>query len=104
MTDSDILSMTKLNLQLTGTAFDGYLSNMLIPAAKKAIGQEGITLDLDDINDCNIVVMYASYLYRRRADSEAGMPRMLRYALNNRLFSEKAKSLATDSDSSGSES
>ena len=83
--------MTKLNLQLTGTAFDGYLSELIIPAAKKAISQEGITLDLTDLNDCNIVVMYASYLYRKRADTEAGMPRMLRYALNNRLFAEKAK-------------
>ena len=91
MTDSDLLSMTKLNLQLSGTAFDGYLSNLIIPAAKKAIAQEGITLDLANLNDCNIVVMYASYLYRKRADSEAGMPRMLRYALNNRLFAEKAK-------------
>ena len=91
MTDEQILSMTKLNLQLTGTAFNGYLSELVIPAAKKAIGQEGITLDLTDLNDCNIVVMYASYLYRRRADSDAGMPRMLRYALNNRLFAEKAK-------------
>ena len=91
MTDEQVLAMTKLNLQLTGTAFDGYLSELIIPAAKKAISQEGITLDLTDLNDCNIVVMYASYLYRKRADTEAGMPRMLRYALNNRLFAEKAK-------------
>ena len=90
MTDADLLKMTKLNLQLAGSAFDSYLSELTIPAAKKAIAQEGITLDLEDQNDCNIVVMYASYLYRKRADSEAGMPRMLRYALNNRLFAEKA--------------
>lgn len=90
MTDEQLLSMTKLNLQLAGTAFDSYLSELIIPAAKKAIGQEGITLNLTDLNDCNIVVMYASYLYRRRADSDASMPRMLRYALNNRLFAEKA--------------
>ena len=91
MTDADLLKMTKLNLQLAGSAFDSYLSELTIPAAKKAIAQEGITLDLEDQNDCNIVVMYAAYLYRRRADSEAGMPRMLRFALNNRLFAEKAK-------------
>lgn len=91
MTDEQILAMTKLNLQLAGGAFDTYLSDLIIPAAKKAITQEGITLDLTDLNDVNIVVMYSSYLYRKRADSEAGMPRMLRYALNNRLFAEKAK-------------
>lgn len=98
MTDAELLTMTKLNLQLAGTAFDDYLSELIIPAAKKAIAQEGITLVLDDLNDCNIVVMHASYLYRRRADSDAAMPRMLRYALNNRLFSEKAQS-SSDSDS-----
>jgi hypothetical protein len=33
--------------------------------------------------------MYAAYLWRQRVTGE-GMPRMLRYALNNRLFSRKA--------------
>lgn len=33
--------------------------------------------------------MYAAYLVRKRATEEA-MPRMLRWALNNRLFSQKA--------------
>lgn len=91
MTDEQLLTMTKLNLQIAGSAFDSYLSELIIPAAKQAISQEGISLDLANLNDCNIVVMYASYLYRRRADTEAAMPRMLRYALNNRLFSEKAQ-------------
>lgn len=91
MTDEQLLTMTKLNLQIAGSAFDGYLSELIIPAAKQAISQEGIALDLANLNDCNIVVMYASYLYRCRADTEAAMPRMLRYALNNRLFSEKAQ-------------
>ena len=34
--------------------------------------------------------MYAAYLWRSRTTGE-GMPRMLRYALNNRLFSRKAR-------------
>ena len=47
MTDEQILAMTKLNLQLAGSAFDSYLSELTITAAKKAIAQEGITLDLN---------------------------------------------------------
>ena len=81
--------MVKLNLQIAGNAFDEYIEDLIIPAAEAEITREGITLDLSDIGDCNLLVMYAGYLYRRRADSDAGMPRMLRYALNNRLFAQK---------------
>ena len=52
-----------------------------------------------EFDDANLIVMYAAYLYRNRVnDAEAGyktklsstgMPRMLRYALNNRIFSQK---------------
>lgn len=90
MTDAEILGMTKLNLALTSTTWDTYLTN-LIGAAKSAIGREGITLDMNSIEDCNLVVMYAAYLYRKRAEDNPPMPRMLRYALNNRVFSEKAQ-------------
>lgn len=53
------------------------------------IEREGITLNLDDISDCLLVTMYASWLYDKRKDVTAVMPRMLRYNLNNRVFSEK---------------
>lgn len=89
MTEDEILEMTKLNLTIIGTTWDEYLTH-LIWAAKEAIAREGITLDMSRIEDCNIVVMYTAYLYRRRVDATAAMPRMLRYALNNRLFAEKA--------------
>ena len=89
MTAAELLSMTKLNLEIpTGnTSFDSYIGN-LITAARQMITREGITLT-DSIEDGNLIVMYAAYLYRKRADSAPVMPRMLRYALNNRLFSEK---------------
>lgn len=44
---------------------------------------------MDTVEDGQLVVMYAAYLYRKRADDAPVMPRMLRYALNNRLFSQK---------------
>lgn len=87
MTDETILEMLKANLQLINTLQDGYLSN-LITAARQMITREGITLT-DTIEDGNLVVMYAAYLYRKRAEDAPVMPRMLRYALNNRLFSQK---------------
>ena len=81
--------MTKSNLQIAGISIDDYL-NFLIDAAQNAIKAEGITIDFDAIDDCNLIVMYTSYLYRKRVGDDPVMPRMLRYALNNRVFAEKA--------------
>lgn len=89
MTDAELLILTKSNLQIAGSTWDNYLTR-LIEAAKEAIRTEGITLNADSIRDCNLVVMYASYLYRKRAEDNPSMPRMLRYELNNRLFAQKA--------------
>ena len=91
MTDETILSLTKSNLQIVAgnTLQDEYLQ-MLITAAREMITREGITLT-DSIEDGTLIVMYTAYLYRKRADGEPVMPRMLRYALNNRLFSQKVR-------------
>ena len=88
--DAAILSMVKADLSLVTKAKDDYLY-MLINAAREQIKREGITLT-DSVGDAQIVVMYAAYLFRKRAEDydAAGMPRMLRYALNNRLFAEKS--------------
>ena len=89
MTDETILAMLKVNLQIIAgnTLQDEYLRN-LIATARQMITREGIMLT-DSIEDGNLVVMYVAYLYRKRADDAPVMPRMLRYALNNRLFSQK---------------
>lgn len=60
-----------------------------ISAAQAFITREGITLT-DSIEDGQLVEMYAAYLVRKRATTEP-MPRMLRWTLNNRLFSQKAQ-------------
>lgn len=99
MTDEQILTMVKANLEIGNTLRDTYLAQ-LIAVSRVEIEREGITLN-DSIDDANLIVMYASYLYRKRANDEgetqymtaafgaSGMPRMLRYSLNNRLLSEK---------------
>lgn len=89
MTDDEILKILKIDLQVSSTALDTYL-NSLIGAAKEYISTEGITLT-ESVGDAQLVEMYAAYLYRRRREENVQMPRMLRWALNNRLFSEKAK-------------
>lgn len=90
MTEQEILVLVKQNLNIMHTAQDEYLVS-LITTSEGSIQEEGITLDLGDAKDVNLVVMYTAYLFRKRAEDNPVMPRMLRYALNNRLFSEKAR-------------
>lgn len=89
MLTADKLQILKLDLQITTTAYDELLLQMLAAAADM-ISREGITLDPKKAEDTQLVIMYAAYLYRKRRDENPAMPRMLRWALNNRLFSEKA--------------
>lgn len=53
------------------------------------IAKEGASLDVDNLDDAQLVIMYSAWLWRKR-DSGEGMPRSLRWALNNRIMSEKA--------------
>lgn len=86
---ADLLAAVKIDIGITATAYDVRLTQF-IKSAYKSIAIEGITLDAEDDLDKQLVVMYVSWLWRRR-DSGEGMPRMIRYALNNRLFSQKMK-------------
>lgn len=80
--------MLKTDLGITTTAYDERLQQY-ITSAQQMIGREGVkTLDLSVLEDAQLVVMYAAWMWRRR-DSQDGMPRMLRWALNNRVMSEK---------------
>ena len=88
MQDDLLLTMLKQDLEILHTAKDDYLEN-LIKMAKEMIAREGITLG-DTFEDNGIVVMYAAWMYRKRAAPDSAMPRMIRAALNNKLFSQKA--------------
>ena len=90
MTNTELLEMTKANLQMASSAYDNYIQN-LIGVARTSIRDYGISIDLSNIRDCNIVVMYASYLFNKRRSENSEMPRMLTQALRNRLFSEKMR-------------
>ena len=87
MTDADLLAALKVDLGIVGSGYDSRLTQV-VSAAQEAIAREGAVLDLTRFEDCQIVIMYAGWLWRRR-DSMEGMPRMLRWALNNKVFSGK---------------
>ena len=91
MADSTMLAMLKTDLGIsTSTAYDTRLEQLLT-VAQSAITEEGAsTLDASDPLDMQLIVMYAAWLWRRR-DEMSGMPRMLRLALNNRVFGEAAR-------------
>ena len=92
MADSTMLAMLKTDLGIsTSTAYNTRLEQLLT-VAQSAITEEGAsTLDASDPLDMQLIVMYAAWLWRRR-DSMDGMPRMLRWNLNNRIMAEKAVS------------
>lgn len=87
MDDAAMLEALKVDLGISTDAYNNRLAQY-ITSAQAAIETEGTTIDTDDLPDANLVVMYAAWMWRRR-DTGEGMPRMLRYKLNNRLFSEK---------------
>lgn len=90
MTSVEILTMLQVDLgeMYPNEQRAAYLTQV-ISAAQAFIAREGITLT-DSIEDGQLVEMYAAYLIRKRATTEP-MPRMLRWTLNNRLFSQKAQ-------------
>ena len=87
MTDTDLLTMLRADLQNPPGLLNDYL-DFLINSSKEQIAEKGITLDTSSNEDCHLIIMYASWLYRKR-NSNDGMPRMLQYALHSRLVHEK---------------
>ena len=83
----ELLAALKVDLGITTDAYDNRLL-MIIASAEKLIEREGVTLNKSALEDQQIVIMYAAWLWRRR-DTQEGMPRMLRWALNNRVFGPK---------------
>ena len=87
-TTTQVLEMVKVDLGIRVTAYDQRLTQY-VETAQKAIIREGVKTLSDDVEDKQLVAMYAGWLWRKR-DTGDGMPRNLRWMLNNRIFSEKA--------------
>lgn len=96
MTDADIMTILRadLNILAPDTTRTAQLEQY-IQAAKEFIKREGVALTAPySIEDGQLIEMYAAYLFRKR-DSGEGMPRMLRWTLNNRIFSGRSDSNAS---------
>lgn len=85
--DTMLISM-KVDLGITSYAYDERLLDQIRTAIQE-ITAEGVTLEQTS-RDRNLVLMYAEWRWRCRMTQEP-MGRMLRLALNNRIFGEKAR-------------
>lgn len=65
-------------------AVSTFIDHQIQVAASRIIDNRKIPLVADNIDDLQLVAMYAAYLYRKR-DSGATMPDMLRSELNDRV-------------------
>lgn len=90
MVKEEKLALLKYNLQLTTNANDDLL-NFFLDTADERIKREGIKDD-ESIEYTSCQLDYAAWLFRKRAaqQPDTGMPRYLRWAMNNLLFSQKA--------------
>lgn len=84
MNESEMLEALKIDLGITADAYDDRLTQYL-RQAKTAIEREGVKLNMADIDHVQTVIMYAAWMWRKR-DTGEGMPRMVRYQLNNLIF------------------
>lgn len=81
-----LLAALKVDLGIMNTtAYDERLTQY-IEAAQDFIIREGAALQ-DTPEDNHLVVNYAAWMWRKR-DTHEGMPRMLRWQLNNRILSQ----------------
>lgn len=83
MNDTTKLQMLKIDLGINTTIYDDRLTQY-IAAATAEIEREGVKLT-DSVPDGNLVVQYAAWMWRKR-DTGEGIPRMIRWQINNRLF------------------
>ena len=92
MNDQARLALLKANVGAIGSTLYDDLFGTLLTSAKSSIEREGIVLDLDDVEDNNLIVGYATWLFQQREQPEMQMPRWLRYNLNNKVLHQKAVS------------
>ena len=91
-TAASLLPALKVDLGISATVYDDRLTARLNTAMER-ITAEGVTLQ-DTVGDKDLVLMYAAWLWRGRVE-QTPMGRMLRVALNNRVFGEAAREVST---------
>jgi hypothetical protein len=94
MTNAEILVQLKIDLGITVTNYDSRLEH-LISTAEREITAAGATIQMEgeSVSDPamqQLIIMYAGWLWRKRESGE-GMPRMVKRALNDAVFSSKMR-------------
>lgn len=90
MIDDNALALLKADLGLyTVTGPVESLLKSKLASAQNKLFKHGITIDTADGDDLDLLVMYAAWLYRKRAGSEL-MPPMLRAAINDHKVTQGA--------------
>ena len=85
MSTETMLQMLKIDLGITTNLYDERLQQYL-QTARAEIEREGVSLSpSDSVPDANLIVQYAAWMWRKR-DTGEGIPRMIRWQINNRLF------------------
>lgn len=99
MDAATMLSMLKIDLGIVTDAYDARLAQYIEAAADEIRREGASTLDASSsVPDAMLVTQYAAFMWRSRthepgssqSNAGTGMPRWLRYAINNRIFAEKA--------------
>ena len=90
MDDQSRLALLKANIGAIESTLYDTLFLSLLTSAKSMIEREGIVLDLDEQDDNNLIVGYATWLFQQREQPDMPMPRWLRYNLNNKVLHQKA--------------
>lgn len=87
---AEILNALKVDLGIiNSTVYDSRLTSLL-ETAKKEIEREGAELDESNIDDQNLIIDYARYLWLSRREPQ-DFPRSLRWRINNRIFGKKTE-------------
>lgn len=82
-TTASVLSMVKINLGISTTAYDAAITDN-ISYARSCLADLGLTLDETSTSDAMLTVMYTTWLWRERETGQK-MPRMLETAINNKF-------------------
>lgn len=90
MDNQSRLGLLKANIGAIGSTLYDDLLLSLLTSAVSMIEREGITLDVDSVEDNNLIVGYAAWLFQQRETPDMQMPRWLRYNLNNKVLHQKA--------------
>lgn len=83
----EMLAQMKIDLGIVSTAYDTRFRTLL-RVAYDSIVREGIQLQPAMPEHADLVVSYAAWLWRKR-DSGDGLPRWLRWRMNNLLLEQK---------------